>query len=124
PLQLVVERGLPALLIWLWILWLYSKILRRGLKALDSESQTSNSESEISNLKSEVPDNQKSHSAFGIPYSAIERGILLGSFGGLIGFIASGLVHYNLGDQEVAMIFFLLMGLSVRNGKRKMDNGK
>ena len=35
----------------------------------------------------------------------------MGCFGGMLGFAASGLVHYNLGDQEVAMIFFLLMGL-------------
>jgi uncharacterized membrane protein YuzA (DUF378 family) len=42
-----------------------------------------------------------------------ERGIILGSFGGLIGFFTSGLVHFNLGDAEVAMIFFMLMGLSI-----------
>jgi uncharacterized membrane protein YuzA (DUF378 family) len=41
-------------------------------------------------------------------------GILLGCLGGMIGFFSSGLVHYNLGDSVVAMIFFLLMGLSVR----------
>ena len=42
------------------------------------------------------------------------RGVLLGCIGALIGFFASGLVHYNLGDQEVAMTFFLLMALGVR----------
>jgi hypothetical protein len=42
-----------------------------------------------------------------------ERGIVLGCFGGLLGFFISGLVHYNLGDQEVAMVFFMLMGLSL-----------
>lgn len=31
----------------------------------------------------------------------------------MIGFVTSGLVHYNLGDQVVAMIFYLLMGLGV-----------
>jgi hypothetical protein len=41
------------------------------------------------------------------------RGILLGCFGGLIGFFAGGIVHYNLGDAEVAMVFFILMGISV-----------
>jgi hypothetical protein len=40
-------------------------------------------------------------------------GILLGCFGGLVGFVTSGLVHFNLGDAEVAMVFFMLMGLSV-----------
>jgi hypothetical protein len=31
----------------------------------------------------------------------------------MIGFFVSGLVHYNLGDQEVAMMFFLVMGIGV-----------
>ena len=39
---------------------------------------------------------------------------LLGCFGGLVGFFASGIVHYNLGDAEVAMIFFLLMGIGIK----------
>lgn len=42
-----------------------------------------------------------------------ERGILLGCFGGTIGFIAGGLVHNNWGDSEVVMIFYLLTGLSL-----------
>jgi O-antigen ligase len=119
PLQLVVERGLFALLLWLWILRLYGKILRRGLKSPDAGL-------EISNLKFQTPNNKESNSASGISHFVIEKGILLGSFGGLIGFFTSGLVHYNLGDQEVAMIFFLLTGLSVSlvNGKREMANGK
>jgi len=78
PIQILVERGLPALLIWIWIILTYSKILLSALK--------------------------KS--------SGIEKGVLLGIFGGFIGFLISGLVHYNLGDQEVAMIFFLLMGIA------------
>ncbi|MDQ3801271.1 MAG: O-antigen ligase family protein [Acidobacteriota bacterium] len=115
PLQLVVERGLPALLIWLWILWLYAKILRRGLVEVQSPK------SEVRSRKSDAYD-ETSNSAFRIPHSAIEKGIFLGCFGGLVGFFTSGLVHYNLGDQEVAMIFFLLMGLI--NAKCKMQNAK
>ena len=84
PLNLVVERGLPALLLWLTVLGIYARTLWRGL----------NPKSKIQNPKS--------------------NGILLGCLGGMIGFFISGLVHYNLGDQEVAMMFFLLMGLSVR----------
>ena len=84
PLNLVVERGLPALLLWLIVLGIYARTLWREL----------NPKSKIQNPKS--------------------RGILLGSLGGMIGFFTSGLVHYNVGDQEVAMVFFLLMGLSVR----------
>lgn len=43
----------------------------------------------------------------------VERGVLLGALGGLAGFFTSGLVHYNLGDSEVAMIFYLIMGLAL-----------
>jgi O-antigen ligase len=40
-------------------------------------------------------------------------GIVLGALGGLVGFMTSGLVHYNWGDSEVVMIFYLIMGLSL-----------
>jgi O-antigen ligase len=43
----------------------------------------------------------------------IERGLALGALGGAIGFFVSGLVHYNLGDSEVAMNFYFLMGLAL-----------
>ena len=91
PVQLLVERGFPALLLWLWILYLYGKTLIRG----------------ITNYKLQITNSESKN-------SALNAGILLGCFGGLIGFFASGFVHYNLGDGEVVMIFFLLMGLAVR----------
>ncbi len=84
PLQLAVERGLPMLLIWIWILWIYARSLWRG-------------------FKSEIPN----------PRSHIERGIILGALGGLAGFLTSGMVHNNLGDGEVAMMFYILMGISI-----------
>jgi O-antigen ligase len=100
PLQLVVERGLPALLFWLWIAGVYARMLWRQLKLRITNYELriaeGADESKIQNLKSKI-----------------EIGVLLGSLGGLIGFFTSGLVHYNLGDQEVAMVFFILMGLSV-----------
>ncbi|HYJ47408.1 MAG TPA: O-antigen ligase family protein [Pyrinomonadaceae bacterium] len=43
----------------------------------------------------------------------VERGIVLGALGGLTGFVASGMVHYNFGDSEVVMIFYFIMGLSL-----------
>jgi uncharacterized membrane protein YuzA (DUF378 family) len=54
----------------------------------------------------------------------IERGILLGALGGLVGFIASGMVHYNFGDSEVVMIFYFILGLSLaleREAKKTND---
>ena len=47
------------------------------------------------------------------PENWIERGIVLGALGGLVGFMLSGVVHYNWGDSEVVMIFYLIMGLSL-----------
>ena len=41
-----------------------------------------------------------------------ERGLLLGAFGGTVGFLSSGLVHYNWGDSEVVMTFYIVMGMS------------
>ncbi|HEX8720796.1 MAG TPA: O-antigen ligase family protein [Pyrinomonadaceae bacterium] len=43
----------------------------------------------------------------------VARGLGLGGFGGLIGFVAAGLVHYNFGDSEVVMVFYLIMGLAL-----------
>jgi O-antigen ligase len=43
----------------------------------------------------------------------IERGVVLGALGGLVGFLISGIVHYNWGDSEVVMIFYMIMGLSL-----------
>jgi O-antigen ligase len=82
PMQLAVERGIPALIIWLVVLGIYARMLWRGLR---------------------------SHQ--GSDWRSI--GILLGCAGGLIGFFASGIVHSNLVDQEVAMIFYLMMALGV-----------
>lgn len=93
PLQLAVERGVPSLIIWLWILGFYGNTLRRQIKS--GEDRT----------------NEK-----------IETGILLGCFGGLVGFFAAGLVHYNLGDGEVAMVFYLLMGIGVFLAQTKKDS--
>ncbi len=84
PIQLLTERGLPAVLFWFAVLISYSvtilKPLRVRAATLDWRS----------------------------------AGILLGCFGGMCGFVVSGIAHYNLGDQEVAMIFFFLMALGFR----------
>lgn len=82
PLQIAFERGLPALAIWLLLLFIYGRMLWRLARHSMVEGW-------------------------------VERGLVLGALGGLIGFVVSGLVHYNLGDSEVAMIFYFLMGLAL-----------
>lgn len=43
----------------------------------------------------------------------VVRGLSLGALGGLVGFLTAGLVHYNFGDSEVVMVFYLIMGLAL-----------
>lgn len=82
PLQLAVERGVPALIAWLLLMLTYGRTLYRLLRSGRVEGR-------------------------------LELGIILGTLGGLIGFLSSGVVHYNWGDSEVVMIFYMLMGFSL-----------
>ncbi|MDX6708985.1 MAG: hypothetical protein QOH96_1, partial [Blastocatellia bacterium] len=43
----------------------------------------------------------------------MERGIVLGALGGLVGFVSSGFVHYNWGDSTVVEIFYLIVALTL-----------
>ena len=86
-LQLLVERGLPALLLWLWVLWRYARTLWQKFRIHNSESETR--------------------------FDWQTNGILLGCFGALAGFLTSGIVQYNLGDAQAATIFYILTGLGV-----------
>jgi O-antigen ligase len=125
PIQLLVERGLFGFLLWLFVLGVYLRTLWRGLKMRRGDGENS----AISDFKSRIPEggiaeknyeNRKSNPKSEIrnPKSEISsfqlrRGIILGCFGGAVGFFMSSLVHYNLGDGEVAMVFYLLMGFGV-----------
>jgi O-antigen ligase len=91
PLQLAVERGIPALLFWVALIVLYAVLLVRLARSKKVDDQ-------------------------------VERGIVLGAFGGLVGFVASGMVHYNFGDSEVVMIFYFIMGLSLVVERRSRGN--
>jgi hypothetical protein len=86
-LQIALERGLPALIVWLFLQAIYLRMLWR-------------------NVRRKVP------SLPGESYDAVFiRGIAVGALGGTIGFLASGLVHYNWGDSEVVTVFYFIMGL-------------
>lgn len=83
PLQLAFDRGLPALLCWLWLMlvfWLTT--IRAEREARDTADTNS-------------------------------YGVLLGASGAIAGFFASSLVNYNFGDGEVALVFWWLMGIVV-----------
>ncbi len=42
-----------------------------------------------------------------------QRAIILGALGGLVGFTSSSLVHFNFGDGEVVIVFWLVLGLAM-----------
>ena len=87
PLQLAFDRGLPALLLWLWLMIALVRQI-----ALDQRGA-----SDLSDTNT--------------------YGILLGGLGGLIGFLASSMVNYNYGDSEAVMLFWWLMGVCVTCGR-------
>ena len=82
-LQIAVERGVPALIVWLVLLGMYARMLWKLARAQVGDEHW------------------------------IARGIGLGALGGLAGFFISGIVHYNWGDSEVVTVFYFIMGLSL-----------
>ena len=96
PLQIAVETGLPALGFWLWFLFIYGKTL------LGEKDEKGKGEKDL-----------ESSSVSPFPFSSFSLGLRLGAFGGLVGFFAGGLVHYNLGDSKVAIVFYLIAGLAL-----------
>ncbi len=84
PIQLAAERGLPALLLWCVFL---SLVFTKIFRSLRQDT---------------------------VDEDPVIRGIKFGALGGLTGFFVGGLVHYNLGDGEVALVFYLLTGLGLR----------
>lgn len=103
-LQLALERGVPALLLWLVLLFIYARVLWRSFRRLGRNvhhGDTKNTEGQ-----------QEDRELNGLGRWT-HRGIILGALGGLAGFFTSGLVHYNWGDSEVVMIFYFIMGLSL-----------
>ena len=87
PLQLAVERGFPALLLWLAFLALIGSRFWRSIRSAD-------------------------------PALRVRRGVFAGCLGAACGFFVAGLVHYNLGDGEVALIFYMLMGIGFSLSQR------
>lgn len=84
PLQLAVERGMPALILWLIFLCI---LVRTFWRAVRSANDT------------------------------FAQGVLLGCLGAVAGFFTAGIVHYNLGDGEVAMVFYIVTGIGLATAK-------
>src|SRR5215813_5770115 len=95
-LQIGLERGLPALIVWLILLAVYARSLWQTFRRLQTQAIAEPAEVSVNWLG-----------------SWLDRGVILGALGGLAGFLVSGLVHYNWGDSEVVMIFYFVMGISL-----------
>ena len=105
PLQMLVERGIFGLLIWLWLFVAYGWLLLKN----------------ILNFESLIDWNDLGGASTLSDNPILQKGILLGCFGGLIGFFISSFVHYNFGDAEVVMCFYMLMGLAVVIMRKEAD---
>ncbi|MBV9928808.1 MAG: O-antigen ligase family protein [Acidobacteria bacterium] len=81
PIQLAFDRGVPALLFWLWLMFVFWRLSARAER-----------------LRRATPD-------------AAAHGLALGVTGALAGFLASSLVNYNFGDAEVALLVWWMMGV-------------
>ncbi|MDQ3745413.1 MAG: O-antigen ligase family protein, partial [Acidobacteriota bacterium] len=90
PLQLAFDRGLPALLFWLWLMYVFWKLALRAQR-----------------MWRETGD-------------AGAHGLALGLAGALAGFLASSLVNYNFGDSEVALLVWWMMGAVVILNEEKV----
>lgn len=83
PLQIAFDRGVPALIFWLWISVAFWLVTTRGERITRDSGDTN------------------------------RHGLLLGASGALAGFLASSLVNYNFGAGIVALVFWWLMGVVV-----------
>lgn len=83
PVQLAFDRGLPALLFWLWLMWAFWRLAARAERQWRDTAE------------------------------AGAHGLALGVTGSLAGFIASSVVNYNFGDAEVALLVWWMMGVVV-----------
>lgn len=92
PLQLAFDRGLPMLVLWLWMMAMFWWSIARAERSAADLSDTNS------------------------------YGILLGTLGALTGFLISSLANYNYGDAEVAMMFWFLMGTAASEAGAGADN--
>jgi len=83
PVQLAFDRGLPALVFWLWLMYAFWRLSARA-ESLWRDST-----------------------------DAAAHGLSLGLAGALAGFLASSLVNYNFGDAEVALLLWWMMAAAV-----------
>ncbi|MCI0338714.1 MAG: O-antigen ligase family protein [Acidobacteria bacterium] len=83
PIQIAMDRGLPALVSFVWLMAAMMLMARRSYKRAEKRGDD-----------------------FG-------QSLTLGAFGALIGFSASSLTNYNFGDSEALMLLLFVIALVV-----------
>lgn len=91
PIQLALDRGLPALGCYVWLLATMLSLAWRSYRSRPLQLATST--------------------------PAWSAGLPLGVFGALLGFSFSSLANYNFGDSEVLLLLLLLVGLLLISGQ-------
>ncbi|HKX27995.1 MAG TPA: O-antigen ligase family protein [Blastocatellia bacterium] len=90
PIQIAVDRGLPALACYLWLIAAMMIMAWRGFK-----------------------DEQSSRDVF-------DRSLALGALGALLGFTISSLTNYNFGDSEVVLLLLSIAGLVTVSARKNL----
>jgi hypothetical protein len=83
PVQLAFDRGIPALIFWLWIMAVFWRTASRAERSQREGGDTN------------------------------RYGILLGATGAVAAVFASSLVNYNFGNEAVMIVFWWLMAIVV-----------
>jgi O-antigen ligase len=83
PLQIALDRGLPALACYLWLLAVMLALALSGYRQARARGDR------------------------------FAAGWLLGAFGAVLGFSLSSLANYNFGDSEVLMLLLAVVGLAL-----------
>lgn len=91
PIQLAMDRGLPALVCYGWLI---AAMLLAATRSFKQKSQ---------------PDNQT-----GLFHSSLP----LGTFGAIVGFSLSSLTNYNFGDSEALMMLLFVAGLFFASNRK------
>lgn len=88
PIQIAMDRGLPALVCYVWLI---AAMFALTWRSYARAWQTGND---------------------------VSSGLMLGAFASLIGFSASSLVNYNFGDSETLMVLLFVIGLMMVESER------
>ena len=91
PIQIAMDRGLPALGCYVWLI---AAVLLAAIRSFKQKSQ---------------PETQA---------GLFDRSLSLGAFGAVAGFFLSSLTNYNFGDSETLTMLLFIVGLFFANNKK------